>query len=139
MSPEAMMILAALRRPRPRRPLSPEELATLAAEAEREAWNRAVDERKASKTKSKRVELSDGVTMPAEDFHKKGAWLGLCNRSACLAPGANWWNSGTRAYYCETCADSIDRDPRTRRLDNPRICSEGRPDDQDLQPYPARV
>jgi len=30
-----------------------------------------------------------------------------CNRSACQAPGAYWYNHSTRAYYCKTCADLI--------------------------------
>ena len=31
----------------------------------------------------------------------------LCNRSACRAEGATYWNTSTRAYYCEKCANSI--------------------------------
>lgn len=31
----------------------------------------------------------------------------LCARSACRAPGATWWNTSTRAYYCTPCAHRI--------------------------------
>lgn len=39
----------------------------------------------------------------------KGALFGLCNRSACLRPGAAWFNTSTRAYYCQPCAKDITR------------------------------
>lgn len=35
---------------------------------------------------------------------KKGELNGLCNRSACLKPGANWYNTCTYNFYCEECA-----------------------------------
>ena len=38
----------------------------------------------------------------------KGKYLGSCNRRACQKPGADWYNSATRAYYCEECATKID-------------------------------
>jgi len=38
------------------------------------------------------------------DKGKKG---GSCNRRACQAPGATWYNWGTRAYYCADCARLI--------------------------------
>lgn len=34
----------------------------------------------------------------------KGQFKGLCNRSACLAPGADWYNRGSYAFYCGSCA-----------------------------------
>lgn len=34
----------------------------------------------------------------------KGKRGGSCNRTACQAPGAIWWNRGSRAWYCEGCA-----------------------------------
>lgn len=40
---------------------------------------------------------------PASVDPKKGVYLGLCNWSACLAPGANWYNRGSYAFYCEDC------------------------------------
>ena len=30
-----------------------------------------------------------------------------CNRTACQKRGANWWNVGTRAWYCFSCAQLI--------------------------------
>jgi hypothetical protein len=38
---------------------------------------------------------------------KKGELNGLCNRTACQKPGASWYNSSTRAYYCGDCAEKI--------------------------------
>lgn len=35
---------------------------------------------------------------------RKGEYLGACNRSACLAPGAAWYNRGSYAFYCGACA-----------------------------------
>jgi len=34
----------------------------------------------------------------------KGLLGGHCNRTACLAPDATWWNRITNAYYCQACA-----------------------------------
>lgn len=36
-----------------------------------------------------------------------GVLGGLCNRKACRAPGATWYNSGSYAYYCPSCAFKI--------------------------------
>ncbi len=41
------------------------------------------------------------------DLTQKGMLGGLCNRSACLAPGAGFFNRSTRRYYCEACSISI--------------------------------
>lgn len=38
-----------------------------------------------------------------------------CNRTACQAPGAYWFNHSTRAYYCGTCADLINGDNQNFR------------------------
>jgi hypothetical protein len=43
------------------------------------------------------------MPMPAD----KGLLNGACNRSACLARPATWFNSSTRAHYCEKCAHLI--------------------------------
>ena len=37
----------------------------------------------------------------------KGKKNGNCNRTACQAPGAVFYNKGTRAYYCRRCAEMI--------------------------------
>lgn len=44
----------------------------------------------------------------------KGAYMGLCNISACQEPVATWFNRGTDKYYCQPCAFKIngnDKDP----------------------------
>lgn len=35
---------------------------------------------------------------------RKGEYRGACNRSACLAPGATWYNRGSMRFYCAECA-----------------------------------
>jgi hypothetical protein len=37
----------------------------------------------------------------------KGIRDGNCNRTACQAPGATGWHSGTRAWYCSACTRDI--------------------------------
>lgn len=37
----------------------------------------------------------------------KGSYGGWCNRTACDNDAATWYNSSTRAYYCEKCAAEI--------------------------------
>jgi hypothetical protein len=39
----------------------------------------------------------------------KGFFGGSCNREACQAPGADYYNRSTRRYYCRACAHSINR------------------------------
>jgi hypothetical protein len=51
----------------------------------------------------------------------KGARDGNCNRTACQKPGATWWNTGTRAYYCPSCAHMINHDG-CRRYGEPDLC-----------------
>ena len=45
----------------------------------------------------------------------KGQWNGHCNRSACLAPGAVWYNRGSHAFYCQSCAHMLSNDPFNKR------------------------
>lgn len=45
--------------------------------------------------------------IPTPDLPTKGKLGGLCNRSACLRPGAWWWNKGSYAYYCPSCSADI--------------------------------
>ena len=45
--------------------------------------------------------------MATHDPALKGKFDGNCNRRACQAPGATWWNPNTRAYYCHDCASKI--------------------------------
>lgn len=37
----------------------------------------------------------------------KGKYLGACNRAACLARPADWWNPNMRKYYCQPCGLSL--------------------------------
>lgn len=39
----------------------------------------------------------------------KGVRGGNCNRTACQKPGANYWHTGTRAWYCVECTREINR------------------------------
>lgn len=50
----------------------------------------------------------------------KGKMNGSCNRTACQRPGATWFNTSTRAYYCEPCARDITT--FTKRADGFHIC-----------------
>jgi hypothetical protein len=40
-----------------------------------------------------------------------------CYRKACKQPGASWYNSSTRQYYCRSCALKINEF-------NPGLCVE---------------
>lgn len=37
----------------------------------------------------------------------RGALGGQCNRKACLATGATWYNTATQRHYCAACARLI--------------------------------
>lgn len=37
----------------------------------------------------------------------KGLKFGSCNREACQAPGANFFNYSTEKYYCRRCAHDL--------------------------------
>lgn len=39
----------------------------------------------------------------------KGQRGGSCNRRACQAPGANYYNRGSYAFYCQSCAVELNR------------------------------
>lgn len=39
----------------------------------------------------------------------KGLRNGSCNRFACQAPGATWFNHSTLKFYCKHCAIEINR------------------------------
>lgn len=41
----------------------------------------------------------------------KGKYMGNCNITACQQPGATWWNRGSMAWYCRSCAKDINRFP----------------------------
>lgn len=56
----------------------------------------------------------------AQNKPDKGKMNGSCNRTDCQRPGANWFNTSTRAYYCEPCA--VDITGFTKRVDGFHIC-----------------
>ena len=51
------------------------------------------------------VTVDRGYTGPNKP--DKGLEDGSCNRTACQAPGATWFNHSTRAWYCRPCAHLI--------------------------------
>jgi hypothetical protein len=51
----------------------------------------------------------------------KGRFNGSCNVTACQQPGAAWYNSSTRAYYCASCAREINY--WSKRDDDIIICT----------------
>lgn len=64
--------------------------------------------------------ISPPIIVPP-DMSSKGKYLGLCNRSACLKPGADWYNRGSLAYYCKACATLINVDG-CRQYGEPDLC-----------------
>ena len=47
----------------------------------------------------------------------KGQYMGSCNRRACQAPHAVWFNRSTLRHYCEDCARAINKaNPDTHRI-----------------------
>lgn len=49
-------------------------------------------------------------THQGENQPDKGHKGGSCNRTACQAPNAVWYNHSTQAYYCTTCARMLNRE-----------------------------
>lgn len=47
----------------------------------------------------------------------KGKLGGSCNRSACLAPNARWYNRYTEAHYCEKCANLLNQVLNERKME----------------------
>lgn len=45
-----------------------------------------------------------------ENKPDKGCEGGSCNRTACQAPNAIWYNHGSLSWYCEACANLIGND-----------------------------
>jgi len=53
----------------------------------------------------------------------KGAFGGLCNRQACLSPGATWFNRSTQRYYCAKCGYQLNcANPDAQELYNGPLC-----------------
>jgi hypothetical protein len=55
----------------------------------------------------------------------KGFWGGSCNMSACLRPGATWYNHGSLKYYCRSCAHDLNFDS-FNRVESQRIWGPGK-------------
>ena len=51
--------------------------------------------------------IRDNVEEEKKKKMKGGRGLN-CNRTACQKPPATYYNSSTRAWYCESCANMID-------------------------------
>ena len=62
------------------------------------------------------------------DKPDKGLKNGSCNRRGCQKPGATWFNKGTRAYYCESCAEKINGFNRMGFSEPNAICVREKPD-----------
>jgi hypothetical protein len=54
--------------------------------------------------------INEDISQPIKP--DKGLKGGSCNRTACQAPGAMWFNHSTRAYYCQWCARLINESCR---------------------------
>lgn len=60
-----------------------------------------------------------------------GEFGGLCNRKACRAPSAEWYNHSTMKYYCHVCAHTLNELNRedSQRLFGHGICTHGEKND----------
>jgi len=50
-----------------------------------------------------------GLAGEAKKLGLKGRWNMLCNRTQCLAPDAVFYNRGSYAFYCASCARELNR------------------------------
>lgn len=59
----------------------------------------------------------------------KGEMNGECNISRCSNQNATWYNFGSRAYYCKSCAFRLNADPFNKqdamRMFGHDLCIEG--------------
>lgn len=53
---------------------------------------------------------------PLQPAGEKGAYHGICNRTACSHEPAVYYNHSTRMYYCPSCAHDINKWNRTDAL-----------------------
>lgn len=64
-------------------------------------------------TKEKQYQVSEqngGLKVSRVEVTVKGEYKGSCNRTACQTPdSAYYYNHSTEKYYCDTCADLINR------------------------------
>ncbi len=62
--------------------------------------------------------------------HKVGIFKGLCNRTACRRPNAEYYNHSTHKYYCNHCAGKLNRrNPEALDLYGHALCTHGRRED----------
>ena len=54
--------------------------------------------------------MSQLENLDREEMSDKGQENGSCNRTACQAPGARWYNHGSHAWYCGRCRRMIEFD-----------------------------
>lgn len=54
------------------------------------------------------------LPLDAPEKPNKGHEGGACNRRACQAEPAMWWNHGSHSWYCADCARDIGDDPVNR-------------------------
>lgn len=57
-----------------------------------------------------------------ENKADKGKKAGSCNVTRCQRPGAVWYNRGTYAYYCGSCARRINEIPPCDHAANGPLC-----------------
>lgn len=84
---------------------------------------RRINRRGAARTPpahASQAKLSKTIRAGVENRPDKGKLNGACNRTDCQRPGATWFNTSTRAYYCEGCAREITN--FTKRADGFHIC-----------------
>lgn len=55
------------------------------------------------------------LPLDAPEKPNKGTEGGACNRRACQAEPALWWNHGSYSWYCEECAIQIGQDVVNKR------------------------
>ena len=53
--------------------------------------------------------MTPSIVREPDEKPDKGLKGGSCNRRACQAPGAMWFNHYTDKYYCRSCAHLINR------------------------------
>ncbi len=69
---------------------------------------------------------SPPLPFPSNSIPQPGELGGPCNRRACRAPDARWYNQSTRAHYCERCARELNQanEADAQRLFGGPLCLE---------------
>jgi hypothetical protein len=89
-------------------------------------YGRGTTEQEAFQCAIRSAELIDRENLPYlrtyteaktyQDGLKKGDKGGECNRTACNAPNAQWFNKSTLKHYCTKCAQMIMQYPENKGL-----------------------